>query len=252
MLTPGFASQSVFFPIRWPILALGLLLVAAACADGSETPPSGGSSPVTGNLFPNPGLEEGRDPWFSLKPPDFLLTDDLAQSGSHSAHLPLQADQSEVDAKIIYLVQEVSPKELPEVISGYYRVESWNRGTAKQYLQFVVIVRGADNLPGGYSNHQIRYLLAGIDRAPFAISNAFFQFLNTAEPALGEWVPFKVNVADDFSRLWGAVPKDFEKIRVLFEVRWDDKSDGDGTAEADVYYDDLYVGGATPDGGGGE
>jgi len=242
MLTPGFASQSVFFPIRWPILALGLLLVAAACADGSETPPSGGSSPVTGNLFPNPGLEEGRDPWFSLKPPDFLLTDDLAQSGSHSAHLPLQADQSEVDAKIIYLVQEVSPKELPEVISGYYRVESWNRGTAKQYLQFVVIVRGADNLPGGYSNHQIRYLLAGIDSPPFAIGNAHFVFLSRDDAPQGQWVRFERNLRDDFARLWGAVPEGFENIRVLFEVRYDDKKVGEGPLSADVYYDDLYLG----------
>jgi len=61
------------------------------------------------------------------------------------------------------------------------------------------------------------------------------------DPALDEWVPFQVNVRDDFLKLWGAVPE-YEKIRVLFEVRYDDKAKGEGPAEADVYYDDLYFG----------
>jgi len=228
-----------------------LTVPSAACGGDGGGPPTTASD--DGNLLLNAGFEDGDAPWFSLnEEAAFAVSSDLGHSGEASALLRMRDPPEQTGAKVYYLIQEVTPDSFPEEVSGYYRVEHWQRGTPKQYLQFVVIAFGADNLPGGYPNHQIRYLLAGIDRAPFAISNAFFQFLNTAEPALGEWVPFKVNVADDFSRLWGAVPKDFEKIRVLFEVRWDDKSAGDGTAEADVYYDDLYVGGATPDGGGGE
>ncbi len=38
------------------------------------------------------------------------------------------------------------------------------------------------------------------------------------------------------------MPENFENIRVLFEVRYDDKIVGEGPLAADVYYDDLYFG----------
>ncbi len=120
------------------------------------------------------------------------------------------------------------------------------------YLQFVVIVFGATNLPGGYSNHQIRYILAGLQSPPFGIANADFVFLTREDPVIGEWVDFERNLADDFEEAWGAVPENFEKIRVLFEVRYDDKLAGEGPIASDVYYDDLYMGpapaGAAPSG----
>jgi hypothetical protein len=139
------------------------------------------------------------------------------------------------------VVQEVSPDHFPEVLSGNYYVDDWTKGTPKQYLQFVVIVFGATNLPGGFVNHQIRYPLAGINAEPFAISNAKFRFVGTEEPTTGQWVHFERPIARDFEELWGAVPQGFEKIRVLFEVRYDDKTAG-GEGKADVYYDDLYLG----------
>jgi hypothetical protein len=55
-------------------------------------------------------------------------------------------------------------------------------------------------------------------------------------------VPFQANIREDFERLWGEAPEGYDKIRVLFEVRWDDKAAGDGAPQADVFYDDLYVG----------
>ncbi len=239
----------MFLRIFWSIIALALVVVATACADTPEplraAAPCGDGPhppPPTDNVFGNPGFEEGSDPWCYLKPPPFILSDDVAHSGNASARLPLQADESEEGNKIAYLVQEVKLEEWPEVLSGNYRVENWNRGTEKQYLQFVVIVFGADNLPGGYSNHQIRYLLAGIDSPPFAIANAHFVFVSREDPPINEWVPFERNVAEDFENLWGAVPQDFEYIRVLFEVRYDDKDVGEGPLGADVYYDDLYFG----------
>jgi hypothetical protein len=233
-----------------------LALLAAACngddepstpdgspADGS-TPTAGGSPspPLSGNQFPNGGFEDGRDPWFSLKPPDFELSTDVANSGEASAYLPWREGVDSQGTSIYYLVQEITPQELPEVLSGYYRVENWKKGTLKQYLQFVVIVIGGSNAPSGFPNHQIRYLLAGIDSPPFPIGNAKFVFVSKEQPVEDEWVHFERNVADDFERLWGAVPENFEKIRVLFEVRYDDKVVGEGPVEADVYYDDLYFG----------
>ena len=73
-------------------------------------------------------------------------------------------------------------------------------------------------------------------------SGSHFVFVNRDEPVEGEWVPFKLDVREDFQELWGRVPEDVEKLRLLFEVRWDSKQAGDGTPRADVYYDDLYVG----------
>ncbi len=197
--------------------------------------------PATTNVLANPDFEAGRDSWCSLKPPDFELSD-VAHSGQNAAYLKMRDGPEAAGAKVYYLVQEVKPTEFPEVISGYYRVDNWVKGTQKQYLQFVVIVWQAKNAPPGLPNHQIRYLLAGINQDPFAIGNAMFVYLSKEEPQTGQWVPFKVNVKQDFLDLWGAVPEGFERIRMLFEVRYDDKLPGSGTPEADVYYDDLYFG----------
>ncbi len=202
-------------------------------------PPS--SVPATGNVLGNPGFEDGRDPWCSLKPPDFQLSD-VAHSGNKSAYLNMREPAEAVDAKVFYLVQEVLPTEFPEVLSGYYRVDNWLKGTEKQYLQFVVIAFAAANRPPQFPNHQIRYILAGIDQDPFAIANAKFVYLSKGEPQTGEWVPFKVNVKQDFIDLWGAAPEGYDRIRLLYEVRYDGKLPGSGTPEADVYYDDLYFG----------
>ena len=43
--------------------------------------------------------------------------------------------------------------------------------------------------------------------------------------------------------VWGEVPRGVTKLRILFEVRWDDRSADAAPSRADVYFDDLYVGG---------
>lgn len=233
---------------------VSLALIIAACnGDGepSATDSPSPDSPATGNLFLNPGFELDRDPscdsdslgcWFSLKPPVFIASEDVAQSGNTSALLQMREGTEAEGAKVFYLVQELNPDEFPEVISGYYRVENWRRGTFKQYLQFVVIVFAAENVPEDFPNHQIRYPLAGIDSPPFAISNAKFVFLGKEEPVDGDWVYFERNIREDFLNLWGEVPTGYEKLRILFEVRYDDKMVGEGPVEGDVYYDNLYYG----------
>jgi hypothetical protein len=230
---------------------VAMLAAVTACANESE--PSGtpwatpSSVPASSpNYFLNPGLEEGEGPWFSLTTSawgtPFRLSEAAAHSGQHSALLEMRASREAAGTTVFGLVQEVSPKDFPEVLSGYYRVENWKRGTSKQYLQFAVIVWQADNLPGGYENHQIRYPLAGISAPPFLLRNAKFIFTNTEEPVSDQWVYFERNLRQDFQEVWGAVPEGFSKIRVLFEVRYDGKAAGSGEVKADVYYDDLYIG----------
>ena len=228
------------------VLAVAVAALVAACGGGSSpqgTPEAGVQ--LADNLFKNGSFEAGSDPWISLATAawgtPFSVSSHLAHDGAQSAYLELRASPDDTGAKVFGVVQEVSPDHFPEVLSGNYYVDDWTKGTPKQYLQFVVIVFGATNLPGGFVNHQIRYPLAGINAEPFAISNAKFRFVGSEEPTTGQWVHFERPIAGDFEELWGAVPQGFEKIRVLFEVRYDDKTAG-GEGKADVYYDDLYLG----------
>lgn len=139
------------------------------------------------------------------------------------------------------MIQEVIPRDFPKHLSGSYRIEGWTRGTAKQYLQVVVIVFGdASDRP--FPNYQIRYPLAGIGKPPLQIANAHYLLVAGSEIREGRWVRFGLDLLADFQRQWGCVPKGFSKIRVLFEVRYDEKNARDGNVRADVYYDDLYLG----------
>ncbi len=201
--------------------------------------------PGTANLFGNGDMEGGQKYWFSLKPPDYELSTDVVHSGQASALLRMEAPPEAEGEGRFYLVQEVVPEEFPEIISGYYRIENWSRGTSKQYLQFVPIVFGATNLQANYSNHQVRYLLDGIAEEPFEIANARFVFLGEAEPTTDEWVYFEVPLKEDFERFWGATPEGYSKIRVLFEGAYSAKVVGETGVKADVYYDDLYMGPAS-------
>jgi hypothetical protein len=222
------------------LLALAALVLTACGGDEGAA--------GDGNVFANPGFEEGREPWFSIDSPawgpPFELSTDRARSGASSALLELRSEQGG-PARVYGVVQEVAPDELPETISGSYFVDRWEQGTPKQYLQFVVIVWGAANAPrevAQVGNHQIRYVLAGVDEPPIEVSNARFVMAGSGAPRRGEWVSFERNLREDFERLWGSVPEGFESVRVLFEVRWDGREPEDAPSAADVYYDDLYLG----------
>jgi hypothetical protein len=240
-LTPGATPPTVLTPSLTPAATPLSTPLPGACQP--QVPVEGES-----NLFHNPGFEAGRDPWCSLHQrwTPFEVSNDYAHSGQSSALMRMRvpADVTE-EVEVHSLTQELTLAEFPELISGYYRVENWTKGTPKQYLQFVVIVFNATNLPSPYTNHQMRYPLAGISQQPFEIGNSGFVFLSTEEPRTGEWVYFERNIKQDFEDMWEAVPEGFSKIRVIFEVRYDDKVAGTAPAEADVYYDDLYMGPAS-------
>jgi hypothetical protein len=233
------------------VLAVALVFVVGCGGESSSqrtaaTPRQPGTgADVPENVFQNGSFELGEAPWISLSSEawgtPFRLTDEVAHSGRYSALLEMRAPSEATGAKVFGVVQEVSPSQFPEIISGYYRVNSWQRGTQKQYLQFAVIVWGATNLPGGFPNHQMRYPLAGISEPPFLLANAKFVFVGTQEPRVGEWVYFERPIKEDFREAWGAVPEGFSSIRVLFETRYDDKQAGSQLG-ADVVFDDLYMG----------
>jgi len=230
----------------WVALALlAALALIVGCGEEGGQPVTRLGADVPANVFKNGSFESGPSPWISLTTPvwgtPFSVSSDEAHSGTQSALLQLRAASADTGAKVFGVVQEVSPPVFPELLSGYYYVQDWVKTTPKQYLQFVVIAVGANNLAGGFPNYQIRYPLAGITQPPFPISNAKFRFLSKEEPAIGRWVYFERPIYQDFKELWGAAPKGYDKLRILFEVRYDDKTAGT-EAKADVLYDDLYLG----------
>lgn len=234
-------------PHRLTVLLVSLVVAGAAvgaCSSGGDgdTRRTSTAGP-TGNLFENAGFEAGEAPWFTIaEESGFEVTSELSHTGDYSAVLRMDDPAFASGNKVYYLVQEIEPGELPEVVEGFYRVENWNRGAMRQYVQFVIIAIGPDNFPDFASNFQLRYLLAGQKIPPFDIRNARFVFVNRDEPVEGEWVRFSLNVRDDFATYWQAIPEGFERLRLLFEVRWDSKVSGSGTPRGDVYYDDLYIG----------
>src|SRR5574341_1709288 len=132
--------------IAWALV----ILLSLACSGGSdEGSPTGNAQPPIcptaapdpqGNLLINPGFEEGSAPWITLAAESgFEVTQEQTHSGTSSARLRMRDPVEAVDAKVYYLVQEITPATFPEVVRGFYRVENWSKGTVRQYLQFVVI-----------------------------------------------------------------------------------------------------------------
>ena len=216
------------------------MLVTAQCTSPSFQAKFASSR----NLLTNESFEAGKEPWFALVTPNwesFEITDRYAIHGRHSAYLGLRADISAEGTKIVGVIQEVTPSEFPGRLSGSYYVKDWRRGALKQYLQ-VVVIMFADPTSKPFPNYQLRYLLSGIDRPPLQIVNAKYVFSGISEVQEGQWIRFDFDLHSDFRRHWGQIPKGFTKIRILFEVRYDEKTAGGGDVRADVYYDDLYFG----------
>ena len=202
----------------------------------------------------NASFENGRKPWFALNLPDkpywedFQISDTVAHSGSHSAFLSLRSSAPSLKTRIVGVIQEFeSLDKLPKRLSGWYRIQDWVQGTRKQYFQVVVIVWGAKNITNPVINEstpaQIAYVLGGIDFPPFLIDNRRFVFVEKSPSQdNNEWIYFERDLHADYIKYWGAVPEQFAKVRILFEVRYDGLLPNENTVSADVFYDDLYFG----------
>ncbi|MBN1770082.1 MAG: hypothetical protein JXB32_02380 [Deltaproteobacteria bacterium] len=211
-----------------------------------------GDVPATSgfNFLTNAGFEDGTEPWWYF--PDrphwggFTVTTATAREGRWSARLELKVDETHPPPDKTHIrgvIHDVRTPVLPNVVSGSYYVETWERGEVDTYTQFVVIVAGAAMSGGSVKNQQLRYLLAGIDHPPFGIANAKFVYVTREQPAVGQWVRFERNLTADFLEYWGELPERFENVRILFEVRYDNMDvSNPPRIHAVVHFDDLYLG----------
>lgn len=257
LIAPRSWLRAALLPFLLPWLACG-----AADTEPAATSPGRTAEPVpSSNRLANAGFEAGRESWAirdrSRHWGDFRVVEAPVHSGRQSVHLRLYHGPTlpRRRAKVYGVVQELQAP-LPEVVSGWYRAERWEKTAAATdlYLQLVAIVWGDPRAPERVApedpqrdvpNYQLRYYLAGLEKVPFRLSNARFAFVERGGPALGSWQHFEVRLREDFERLWGGPPGDFERLDLLFEARWDNMPPG-GAVYADVYYDDLYAGEAGP------
>ncbi len=205
------------------------------------------------NLLANASFEEGREPWFSLADSspfwrDFEIANTVSHSGKHSARLQLDSrDRNQAGTWVWGVVRDLETDHLPRTLSGHFRVHGWEPGTQFQYLQVALLVMPAEEgFPEVFQDPrvplQMAWVLAGIDRQPFAIQNRKFVFAGPLEVPEDRWVAFEFDVHRDFQDYWGFVPEKFSKIRLLFEARYDGRQPGEGEVSGDVFYDDLYLG----------
>lgn len=223
---------------------------------GLPDPPAPGGTPTepdqSKNLLKNPSFEDGIEPWFSFDKRNpiswgpFSRSDTVARSGGHSVMLSLDSSTRKGPTCILGAIQEFPCERAPETISGWYRVDAWERATPKQYMQVVVTLWNVRQpIPNvrGASNVQIAYTLAGVDAAPLSISNRKFVLAGPPEPVLNEWIRFEVHPRKDFLEHWKVDFNQFEYCRVFFEARYDGLAkDATTPARATVYFDDLYAG----------
>jgi hypothetical protein len=222
-----------------------LLLFLVACATDGFAPWRRSE-----NLLVNPSFEEGREPWFDFHRPDkpywgtFEVSDARAYEGERSVRLALNSDDFPGSVGISGAAQDVSAERFPKKFSGRFRVDAWERGTKKQYIQVIVMAMKPWNFPTLRDiSVQLAYTLGGVEEPPVDISNRVFVIRGSLEPPLGEWIPFEFNLHQAFRELWFNVPEGFEAIRVFVEVRFDGFRDrSTGKARAEVHFDDLYLG----------
>jgi hypothetical protein len=239
------------------------LLAAFGCAallgvGHTATPPG-----FHGNLLANPGFEEGEAGWtYPMESPywgKFELVEAPVRSGRRAAHLRLRAgseDQTHA-AWILGVMQELTPERFPDVMGGWYRVERWEKGAdvTHLYLQAVAIV-WTSQAPSvlnpanpaaneGLLNYQLRSYLAGVSEPPFLLANARVTFVSKELPRPGRWTYFEVPLRQEFEHQWGGAPTGYDRLRLLFEARWDNRPAG-SRIEADAYFDDLFVGYVDP------
>jgi len=244
-------SRSTLALVVTPLAAVGC---AWFLAPQPPTPPG-----FHGNLLANPGFEEGRAGWTYPTESEFWgnfeVVEAPVRSGRKAVHMRLRAgpeDRSNA-TWILGVMQEPNPERFPDVMGGWYRVERWDKGadTTHLYLQAVAIV-WTSQAPGvvdpanpaanpGLMNYQLRAYLAGVGEPPFLLSNARFTFVTKELPRLGHWTYFEIPLREEFERQWGSVPTGYDRLRLLFEARWDNRPAG-SRIEADAYFDDLFVG----------
>jgi len=223
--------------------------------EGPGSPdPRAGVGPVDPgtNLLEDPSFElVDNSPWLTFAGRSrawVQYTIDAERAIHADRSLRISIDSEDPDQPGVTAVhgayQEPRPGELPRYISGFYRVDAWERGAVAQYLQVVLIVQAPWPRPRGFSapSMQIAVPLAGVRDDPIRIRNRRFFIDCPPEPVVGEWVFFEYDIHGLFESLWGVVPERFEFVRAFFEARYDNRRPGDAPARAVVRFDDVYLG----------
>ncbi|MFH0815582.1 MAG: hypothetical protein V1934_02020 [Methanobacteriota archaeon] len=220
-------------------VAVAIVVVTALYYQIQDDGGGGGSNR---NRLADPSFENSPSGWTYLSWSEFWIpfsiSDGVSYSGAHSAQLTIRATPYSRNTTVCGVSQDIAIGVMPEKIGGYYQVRNWTRGAAKQYIQCVVM---AFNATGMEYPVQLRYIMAGANEAPFELGNAKFIFITQSEPVENTWVRFERNLWQDYTEYWAFVPSDFTSMRVAFEVRYEDVPYD--VASADVYWDDVYLGG---------
>lgn len=240
--------------MRWMVLAsMGLL--ALGCEERAE-PVADAETPTqqtreeraSSNLLRNASFEDDtRAPWFDFADRNpgawgaMAIGASRQKEGNRAALLELDSEGVTGPVRVLGAVQEISGVACPAYVSGWYLVEDWERGCEKQYLQVVAIASGGQT-PPGVTNYQVARTLAGVPEAPIVMKNRRFEIDGPAEPVIGEWVFFEIDLAAMFLRQWQLTPSSDATLRLFFEVRYDGRSASDPRAHAWVWFDDLYAG----------
>ena len=243
-----------------------LVLVLLACSPAGER--TGGEAGEAGPLLRDPGFEEGGEAWAYID--DYRLdlyevTDREAHRGQHSGWLTLDSATVPLAMPVrgATAAQDVEVARFPERLRGHFRVGRWLRPDDGMGLTVRVVVYAlgdprtrelvTSDGPGGAAppprvdSYGVGYRLAGRAAASDSRSNEGRGWANLdfvaagpAEPPLDRWVPFDLPIRRDFEQVWGVVPENYEKLRVLLQVIWLDRAIGSEVA-ADVYFDDLEL-----------
>lgn len=219
-----------------------LAFTACGLFDAPRSPAT--PQPPNTNVLRDGGFEEENGAWAAKQQPEwagFVVDGDVVHSGQRALALHLRSDAQSAPTRIAGAYQTTMPSAFPEYVSGLYRVDEWAPGTPPQYIQVVAIVHGGD-FGDGIEPHEIRFVLAGIDREPFTLSNAKFLFLSRDPPPLHQWTWFGYPLGQAFLSRWGKLPTRWDSIELFFEVRYDRRPPSAPAAAADVYFDDLYAG----------
>ena len=207
--------------------SLIVLVISSGCGAFEESPPEATPTPSAMNVLVDAGFEGSAPAWTTFPPTTSTehISADHARSGASSLAVSIGTYPA------MAAVQSVNPKDFPEFLSGYYRIDHWREGDA--YLQFVVKARAANGGP----DLDVRFLIAGAALPPETGPDARYVFLSRGEPATGDWTYFAYPLKDAFEHHAGGVPTSWASIDVSLEIHG-----GRAGAAETAYFDDVYLG----------
>lgn len=232
-------------------MRVGLLLLVILLAAGCATP---GEGP---DVLGNGGFERGSEGWTWLDwSPNWMHAFEIVNGSAHTGNASLRTDvvsQANHTHGIVGATRVLSWRDVdnrvPQILEGWFRVNAWehDESAGHAYAQ-VVIGLGPDNdTKAAVCNDmpntpcQVAWPLVGVKLPPFYAFNRRFSFQDDETPHVGEWIHFRIHVADDYGRLWGHVSH-FDTLILYLEARYDfDNGQKVTPIHLDVQWDDVTL-----------